>query len=197
MLWNLPNALTVGRIAAVPVILALVAAPAPQAALWACAVFTLAAVTDWLDGFLARRLRQQSAFGRMLDPIADKLLVGAVLMALAAAGRLPALSLYPAIAILCREFLVSGLREHLAGRATLRVTPLAKWKTAAQLAALGLLLAGDAGGTALGLGRLRLGLGGGLLLWAAAALTLATGWAYLRAAMRLNAGCVPGGAGPL
>ena len=107
-------------------------------------MFSAAAVTDYFDGKLARTRRQISDFGRMLDPIADKLLVGATLMLLAGQGRLSGSGAYPAIVILLREILVSGLREYLAGlRIGLPVTRLAKWKTGFQMGALGTLLAGD------------------------------------------------------
>jgi cardiolipin synthase len=146
----------------------------------ACALFALAGITDWLDGRIARQQHLQSDLGRMLDPIADKLLVGACLMAMAGLGRLPGLALYPAIVIMCREILVSGLREYLAGLpAGLPVTRLAKWKTGLQMAAIGTLLAGDTGAHVLGLGMLPVGAIGQAMLWAAALLTLVTGWDYL------------------
>ena len=101
-------------------------------------------VTDFLDGYLARVWSQQSAFGRMLDPIADKLLVASCLLMLAADGTIHGWSLWAAIIILCREILVSGLREYLAElRVSVPVTRLAKWKTTMQLVAIGFLLAGD------------------------------------------------------
>ncbi len=185
MLPNLPNILTVSRIAAVPLLVALVAWRESSTDVAACALFVAAAVTDWLDGRIARWQHSQSALGRMLDPIADKLLVGATLMVLAGMGRLPSSGLYPAIVILCREILVSGLREYLAGLAVgLPVTRLAKWKTGLQMAALGLLIAGDDGARILGLGWLPVGLIGLVLLWAAAILTLVTGWDYLMAGLR-------------
>ena len=121
----------------------------------------------------------------MLDPIADKLLVGATLMVLAGEHRLAHHGLYPAIVILCREILVSGLREYLAGLSVgLPVTRLAKWKTGLQMAALGTLLAGDTGAWWLGLGFLPVGLIGTAMLWVAALLTLVTGWDYLQAGLR-------------
>jgi cardiolipin synthase len=121
----------------------------------------------------------------MLDPIADKLLVGATLMALAGMGRLADHGLYPAIVIMCREILVSGLREYLAGLSVgLPVTRLAKWKTGLQMAALGTLLAGDTGAGVLGLSALPVGMIGTAMLWAAAILTLITGWDYLMAGLR-------------
>ena len=112
----------------------------------ALAVFIAAGVTDYLDGYYARIWDQQSAFGRMLDPIADKLLVASCLLMLAADGIIHGWTLWAAIVILCREILVSGLREYLAAlRVSVPVTKLAKWKTTVQLVAIGFLLAGDAG----------------------------------------------------
>src|SRR5271165_4940473 len=147
---DLPNVLTLSRIAAIPVLVLLVATRSSACDLAACAVFTAAAITDYLDGHFARRWRQQSDFGRMLDPIADKLLVGATLMMLAGERRLGATGLYPAVVIMLREILVSGLREYLAAiRIGLPVTRLAKWKTGFQMTALGFLLAGDDGGALL------------------------------------------------
>jgi cardiolipin synthase len=184
MLPNLPNLLTLSRIAAIPVLVALVTLHTPGADLAACALFALAGVTDWLDGRIARSQKLQSDLGRILDPIADKLLVGATLMVLAGMGRLTMLGLYPAIVIMCREILVSGLREYLAGLAVgLPVTRLAKWKTGLQMAALGTLLAGDSGGAWLGLGWLHVGTVGEAMLWVAAGLTLVTGWDYLTAGL--------------
>jgi cardiolipin synthase len=141
---DLPNLLTLSRIAAIPLLVVLVALRLPVADLVACVVFSAAAITDYYDGKLARSRRQQSNLGRMLDPIADKLLVGAALMMLVGQNRLSPAALYPAIVIMLREILVSGLREYLAGiRIGLPVTPLAKWKTGFQMGALGTLLAGD------------------------------------------------------
>lgn len=185
MLTGLPNLLTLGRIAAVPlvVILAGVGAPGTDAA--AAAVFALASVTDWLDGYLARSRGQTSEFGRMLDPIADKLLVGATLLMLAGTHRLDGWGLYPAVIVLAREILVSGLREYMAGsRAGLPVTTLAKWKTGAQMAALGTLLLGNRGAAWLGLAFLPATPIGLALIVVAALLTVATGWVYLSQGLR-------------
>ncbi len=182
---DLPNLLTISRIAAIPLIVLLVAVHTPAGDLAASLVFAAAAVTDWLDGRLARTRRQTSDLGRMLDPIADKLLVGATLMLLAGFGRLGGWGIYPAIVIMLREILVSGLREYLAGvRVGLPVTRLAKWKTAAQMIALGLLLAGTSGARVAGLGPVPVAPLGTLMLWAAAALTIVTGWDYLTAGLR-------------
>ncbi|WP_439579592.1 CDP-diacylglycerol--glycerol-3-phosphate 3-phosphatidyltransferase [Elioraea sp.] len=182
---DLPNLLTLSRIAAIPLIVGLCLLRLPAADLAACVVFTAAALTDWLDGHLARRRRATSEFGRMLDPIADKLLVGAVLMLLAGLGRLSDIGLIAAIVIMLREILVSGLREFLAGLAhSLPVSRLAKWKTGVQMTALGMVVAGDASARLLGLGFLPVGLLGEALLTLAAALTLITGWDYLVASLR-------------
>jgi cardiolipin synthase len=185
MLTDLPNLLTLSRIAAIPLLVALVAVGYPLADLIACILFSAAAITDYFDGKLARSRRQQSDLGRMLDPIADKLLVGATLMMLVGIGRLSSSALYPAIVIMLREILVSGLREYLAGiRIGLPVTGLAKWKTGFQMGALGTLLAGDSSAHLLGLSFLPISLIGETMLWVAAALTLVTGWDYLMAGLR-------------
>ncbi len=185
MLTDLPNILTLSRIAAIPVIVLLVAVAAPWADLLASIVFAAAGLTDYLDGKLARDRLQLSDLGRMLDPIADKLLVGATLMALVGFGHLPGLGIYPAIVIMLREILVSGLREYLAEiRVGLPVTKLAKWKTGVQMVALGLLLLSSTGAQLIGLGWLPMGWIGATMLWTAAALTLLTGWDYLRAGLR-------------
>ncbi|NKC30003.1 CDP-diacylglycerol--glycerol-3-phosphate 3-phosphatidyltransferase [Falsiroseomonas selenitidurans] len=191
---DLPNLLTLSRIAAIPLLVVLAALREPWSDLAACAVFSAAAITDYFDGKLARSRQQISDFGRMLDPIADKLLVGAALMLVAGTGRLSDFGLYPAIVILLREILVSGLREYLAGlRIGLPVTNLAKWKTGFQMGALGALLAGDSAAPILHLGWLPVSLIGEVMLAAAAILTLVTGWDYLQAGLRhvSRAGAAP------
>jgi cardiolipin synthase len=184
MVTSLPNLLTLSRIAAIPALVALAWPRLPATDLAAAVVFGLAAATDWLDGHLARSRGETSRFGRMLDPIADKLLVGSTLMLLAGLGHLSQWGLLPAIVIMLREILVSGLREFLASLAVgMPVTRLAKWKTACQMIALGLLLASDGSAVLVGLPWLPASLLGEALLWLAAVLTLATGWDYLRAAL--------------
>ena len=184
--FALPNMLTYGRIAAVPaVVAAMYWQDIWQGGLWlrwvAMTIFILAALTDILDGYLARSWGQQSSFGRMLDPIADKLLVSSALLMLAADGTIRGWSLWAAIVILCREILVSGLREYLAElRVGVPVTHLAKWKTFLQLLAIGFLIAGEAGDLILPITSL-IGIG---LLWLSAILTLYTGWDYFRAGVR-------------
>ncbi|MDF2619754.1 MAG: CDP-diacylglycerol/glycerol-3-phosphate 3-phosphatidyltransferase [Xanthobacteraceae bacterium] len=182
----LPNLLTYGRCVAVPLVAAcLFWSDILEGGLWlrwmALAIYIVAAITDFFDGYLARVWSQQSAIGRMLDPIADKLLVSTSLLMLASDGTIRGWSMWAAIVILCREILVSGLREFLAElRVSVPVTRLAKWKTTAQLVAVAVLLAGPAadklvpGITLFGL----------ILLWIAALLTLYTGWDYFRAGAR-------------
>ena len=185
MLTDLPNLLTLSRIAAIPLMVALAAMRHPWGDVAACVVFSAAAITDYFDGRIARQRKQQSDLGRMLDPIADKLLVGAALMMLAGLERLSNLGLYPAIVIMLREILVSGLREYLATlRIGLPVTRLAKWKTGFQMGALGTLLAGDTAARVLGVSFLPVSLIGETMLWIAAILTLITGWDYLTAGWR-------------
>ena len=180
--FNLPNVLTYGRVAAVPVVVGLLFWPDDAWARWAAlGVFAAAAITDFFDGYLARVWEQQSALGRMLDPIADKLLVAACLLVLVANKTITGLSVWAAVIILCREILVSGLREFLAElRVSVPVTKVAKWKTTLQLLALGFLIAGPAGEPVLP-GTVTIGI---VLLWVAALLTLYTGWDYFRAGIR-------------
>lgn len=185
MLTDLPNLLTISRIAAIPLLVLFVAIRTPISDFLACLTFAAAAITDYFDGRLARERDQTSDLGRMLDPIADKLLVGASLILLAGQNRLSTLGLYPAIVILLREILVSGLREYLAGlRVGLPVTTLAKWKTGVQMGALGTLIAGDDTAALLHIGFLPVSFIGETMLWAAAVLTLWTGWDYLTAGLR-------------
>jgi cardiolipin synthase (CMP-forming) len=183
---SLPNILTYARIAAIPVVVACVfwesILDGPIWLRWvALAVFIAAGITDYLDGYYARIWDQHSAFGRMLDPIADKLLVASCLLMLAADNSIHGWTLWAAIVILCREILVSGLREYLAGlRVSVPVTKLAKWKTTIQLVAIGFLIAGDAGEQIIPATTLI----GIVLLWVSAIFTIYTGWDYFRAGIR-------------
>ena len=180
-IWWWPNMLTYGRIAAVPVLAALLMYGGNGARWVALAIYVVAAATDFLDGYLARLWGQQSALGRMLDPIADKVLVSVVLLVLAADGILAGGHLWAAIIIMAREVLVSGLREFLGElRVSVPVTKIAKWKTTAQLISIGFLIAGPAG-DALVPGVTYAGI---LLLWVAAGLTLYTGYDYFQAGLR-------------
>src|SRR5580698_10563161 len=150
-MFALPNALTIMRILLVPVFVVAYVLPGDAARLAAFVVFALAGVSDWLDGFAARKLKAGSDFGRMLDPIADKVLVAVALMMLVAEGDIPQfnltsglhslLRLVPALIILSREILVSGMREFLAGtRVSLPVTAIAKFKTAVQMVGIGAMI---------------------------------------------------------
>ncbi|HEY8128167.1 MAG TPA: CDP-diacylglycerol--glycerol-3-phosphate 3-phosphatidyltransferase [Hyphomicrobium sp.] len=179
---SLPNILTYGRIVAVPVLAGVLFFGTGETSRWlAFAIFVAACLTDWLDGYLARIWEQQSNLGRMLDPIADKLLVGATLLMLVYAGTVGGWSIWAALIILSREILVSGLREFLAElNVKVHVTHLAKWKTAAQFIALAMLLVGPAAEGILP-GTTKTGI---LLLWVAALLTLLTGYDYLKAGIR-------------
>jgi cardiolipin synthase len=185
MMTDFPNLLTLSRIAVIPLMVVLAAVRTPGADFAACVVFSVAAITDYFDGKLAREWQQTSDLGRMLDPIADKLLVAAALMMLVGTNRLSPAGLYPAIVIMLREILVSGLREYLAGvRVGLPVTRLAKWKTGVQMGALGALLAGNASAQLLGIPWLPVEFIGEAMLWVAALLTLLTGWDYLTTGLR-------------
>jgi cardiolipin synthase len=179
---NLPNALTLSRILAVPVVCLLLVMDTPLGDWLALSCYVYACVTDFLDGYLARMRRQQSPFGQVLDPIADKLLVGSLLLVLVGIDRIDGLAVAAAAVILAREILVSGLREYLAHlQVTVPVTRLAKWKTTLQMAALGFLILGDAGPAFGRIDALTVGLCG---LWAAAGLTLVTGYDYLHASLQ-------------
>lgn len=188
MLTQLPNILTLSRILVIPLLVGLFYVEGDGARWVACALFTAAAVTDWFDGHLARSRAQISAFGRFLDPIADKLLVAAVILMLVAFDRIAGLVVLPALIILAREILVSGLREFLAGlQVGVPVSRLAKWKTGLQMVALGILIVGDAGPAQLPLVAI-----GETGLWIAALLTLVTGYDYLHAGLKHMAGERPG-----
>ncbi|MDX2202090.1 MAG: CDP-diacylglycerol--glycerol-3-phosphate 3-phosphatidyltransferase [Hyphomicrobiaceae bacterium] len=179
---SLPNVLTYGRIAAVPaVLLCLMLISPPAGRWWALAIYIAACVTDYLDGYLARMWQQQSTLGRMLDPIADKLLVGTTLLVLTHDATISGVHVGAAAIILCREILVSGLREFLAElNVRVHVTQLAKWKTTLQMIALGILVAGPAGDQIVP-GVTSIGLG---MLWISALLTIWTGYDYLSSAVR-------------
>lgn len=184
--YSLPNILTYARIIAVPLVVLCFfiegSLQSSDTARWgALAIFIIASVTDFFDGYLARIWKQTSTIGRMLDPIADKLLVSACLLLLAADQTIAGWTLWAAIIILCREILVSGLREYLAElKVSVPVSRLAKWKTTIQMVAVAFLLAGPAGDkivpiiTILGI----------VLLWSAALITLYTGWDYFRAGLK-------------
>ena len=186
--YNIPNLLTYGRILAVPLIVVCFflegRLESSDFARWtALGLFIAASITDYLDGYLARTWQQTSNIGRMLDPIADKLLVATCLMLLAAdpVETIHGWSLWAAIVILCREILVSGLREYLAElKVSVPVTQLAKWKTTIQMFAIAFLLAGPAGDKILPY-TTEIGI---TLLWISAIVTLYTGYDYFRAGLK-------------
>ena len=180
-IWNLPNILTYGRIIAVPAFVACFYFEGETWRLAALTLFIAASVTDFFDGYLARAWSQQSKLGQMLDPIADKLLVGAAIIMLVGDDTITGLSIIAAVIILCREILVSGLREFLGQLSvSVPVTQIAKFKTAAQLGALTALLAAPLIDQTL-IDALMIG---DSLLWIAALLTLYTGFDYLRVGLK-------------
>jgi cardiolipin synthase len=169
-----PNLITIARILAIVPIVWLVMQGDGVLRLVALIIYVIAAASDWLDGYLARAWNQYSPLGRMLDPIADKLLVGILIAVLAWDGSFSALDMIPACAILFREFFIPGLREFLGNiKIVLPVSWLAKWKTTIQLVALAVVLLEPI--------TPGLGLVSDILLWLAGALTLWTGFQYLRA----------------
>lgn len=177
---NLPNLLTLFRIVVIPGLVALFYIETRFASWLACGLFSLAAITDFFDGYIARVTKQQSAFGRFLDPIADKLLVASALLMMVAFGQIRGLVILPALVILCREITVSGLREYLAGlRVSMPVSQLAKWKTTLQMVAIAVLIVGDNGPRDVPVVEI-----GAIGLWVAAILTIVTGYDYLRAGLR-------------
>lgn len=184
----LPNILTILRIALVPVFaIVLWGDPSNSDRVLAFAIFCIAGISDGLDGYIARKFNAGSDFGRMLDPIADKILVGVALMILVAEGHFDGLKMLPALVILSREFLVSGLREFLAGaQVSVPVTFFAKIKTTIQMIAIAAMILGPA----------LVGMVPGVLtfayvaLWTAAVLTVITGYAYLRAGLHHTRGSI-------
>ena len=189
-MFRIPNMLTVLRILLVPVFAIAFVLPGEVARLVAFAVFCVAGVSDALDGLAARKLNAGSDFGRMLDPIADKILVGVALMMLVAEGSVrefnlttglaSLLKLVPALIILSREILISGLREFLAGvSVSVPVSSIAKLKTSIQMIAIGAMILGPIADRWVP-GSLALAY---MALWVAAALTVYTGYSYLRAGL--------------
>ncbi len=180
---NIPNLLTLFRIWAIPGIVLTFFFNSASAAWLGVLLFALAGISDYLDGYLARHWNQLSRFGRVLDPIADKLLVGAMLLMLAYTARLGDWGIIPAVVILCREILVSGLREFLAEiKVGCPVTRLAKWKTACQMMALPVLMVAEP--TFSGPYHDTLYVIGHLALWGAAILTVMTGYDYWKSGRR-------------
>lgn len=180
-MWNLPNILTMSRIVVIPVLIASFYMEQPLGSHIAFVTFALAGITDFFDGYLARATGSVSKIGQFLDPIADKLMVGAIIIMVVSIDWVSGIHVIAAVIIMCRELLVSGLREFLAGiQVSVPVTILAKWKTTVQMVALGALCWSE-GAAVFGIPALEIGLG---LLWLAAALTIYTGYDYLRTGLR-------------
>jgi cardiolipin synthase (CMP-forming) len=190
---NFANILTMSRIAAIPAIVGLMFL---QELFWhwvALGLFALACITDFFDGYVARRLHQISRLGRFLDPIADKLVVAAILLVLVSIRHIDGWSVLAALIILCREILVSGLREFLAElRVGVPVSTLAKWKTTVQMVALGFLIVAKPT-SELPINAMLIGEG---LLWLAAILTLVTGYDYMTIGLKHMAAEPTGGSKP-
>src|SRR5215213_618058 len=184
---SLPNLLTLSRIFAVPILVFLLWKPAPWDYAITFVLYCIVGATDYLDGYLARAQGQISKLGQLLDPIADKIMVAAVIIMLMASrkadGDAPIIEdfhVIPALIILLREIMVSGLREFLAElKVSMPVSGLAKWKTTFQLVSLGALILGGAVA-----GQSWVHMVGIVSLWSAAALTLVTGYDYLRTGLR-------------
>lgn len=184
MILTLPNILTLSRVAVIPVLVALFFLETANGQWIACGIFIFSAITDFFDGFLARSLGQTTAFGTFLDPVADKLLVASALLMMVAFGQITGVVVIPAIIILCREILVSGLREYLSSFAvSLPVSNLAKWKTTLQMAAICILIVGDAAHPLIP-DLIPVRLIGEVGLWIAAIVTIITGSEYLRIGLR-------------
>lgn len=180
MIFSLPNLLTLFRIVVIPLMVGAFFLDFPVSNWLAFGLFAAASITDYFDGWLARAWNQTSPLGRFLDPVADKLLVAAAIVMMVAMKHITGLAVIAAVIIMCREILVSGLREFLAEiRVGLPVSKLAKWKTTVQMLALGFLLVGRASPAAIPSETIGL-----WCLWLAAGLTLITGYDYLRAGLK-------------
>ncbi len=180
MKFNLSNILTLSRILVIPIIVILIYLKSPIYGWIAFVLFCLAGITDYFDGYLARIRNEVSKLGTFLDPIADKLLVAAVILILTAKDTIADWETIPALIILLREIAVAGLREYLAGiKVSVPVSKIAKYKTALQLIALGILILGESDITFL-----PILLFGKIALWIAGILTLYTGYDYLKSGLR-------------
>lgn len=178
---NLPNMLTLSRIVVLPALIAAFYIDEPASNWVTLGLFSVAGVTDFFDGYLARARNQASSLGKFLDPIADKLLVATTILMLVALDRIVGWTVLAGVIILLREIVVSGLREFLAElKVSVPVSSLAKWKTAVQMVALGFLLSGAAGDEVMP-DMLPATLIGSTGLWIAAVITLFSGYDYLRA----------------
>ena len=180
MITSFPNLLTLSRIGVIPAIVALFWFDSELTRWVILGLYTFACLTDFFDGYAARSMGTISNFGKFLDPVADKLLVAAVILMLVAFDRISGLSILAGLVILCREMLVSGLREFLADiKVGVPVSKLAKWKTVIQMFTLGFLIIGDAAPD-----MIPATLIGDTGLWIAAALTIVTGYDYLKTGLK-------------
>ena len=180
MMYNLSNTLTLFRIGIIPIILVMVLMQSSISGWIAFSLFCIAGISDFFDGYLARIRKEQTSFGTVLDPIADKLLVASVILVLTAKGTIGGWTTIPALIILLREIIVSGLREFLAGiKVSVPVSKIGKFKTLLQLIALGILILSE-GGIAI----LPILFFGKIALWIAALLTLYTAYDYLKSGLK-------------
>ena len=181
-MYNLPNLLTISRIIVIPVIFLAIYIHTVWWSVLTAVLFIIAAITDYFDGYLARSRNETSVFGRLLDPIADKLLVVSALLIIVANRMVDEISYIPVCIIMCREILVSGLREFLAEvKVGMPVTRLAKWKTGVQMTALSMLLMSRVGIIQIGDTFIPVwGVLGEILLWVAGVLTFMTGYDYFQ-----------------
>ena len=178
---NLPNILTLSRVIFLPLLLFMILSSNFQLNMYSVVLFIAISFTDFLDGFIARNQGSTSDFGKMLDPIADKILVAAALILLVMNGTIKNYEVIAAIIILTREILISGLREFLAkGQVTMQVTSLSKLKTFIQMISIAILLTGESGNKIINFQDYNAQTIGIILLWLSAFLTLYTGYDYLR-----------------
>ena len=180
MKYNLPNIITLFRIAIIPIILIMIITKGTTNGWVAFILFCIAGISDFFDGYLARIRKEQTSFGEILDPIADKLLVASVILILTAKGTIEGWTTIPALIILLREIIVSGLREFLAGiKVSIPVSRVAKLKTFLQISALAILILDESG-----IEVIPFLLFGKFALWLAATLTLYTGYDYFRSGFK-------------
>ena len=178
---KIPNYLTIGRIIIVPIFVLTFYLPGFYGDIIPFTLFVIASFTDFLDGLLARMFKEESKLGELLDPIADKIIVATALILLVMDGTIKNFEVVAAIIILTREILISGLREFLAkGKVKLPVSSLAKIKTVLQMVSIALLLSGDTGNKIINFQDYNAQTIGIILLWLSAALTLFTGYDYMR-----------------
>lgn len=172
---NIANLLTFGRILAIPYIVYSFYGTEPYWMWIGFGLYSIAAITDFFDGYIARKWNITTRLGRFLDPLADKLIVTAMILMLAGFSKIQGIHLVPAVIILCREMTISGLREHLSALSIdVPVSSIAKWKTTIQMFSLGFLMVGDDRVPAIPSGFI-----GNVLLWISALLSVYSGFKYL------------------